>query len=96
MDEKGTVTINDDVIVTFSSRGPIIDSLLKPDLVTHGVNITSLLADTSYCYHFRDLYGNPDGNRDRRLAAPAKSRLDTGTGETSDDKNCCKFGITAG
>ena len=38
----------DDVIADFSSRGPTIDGLTKPDIVAPGVGITSLAADTSY------------------------------------------------
>ena len=48
MDDRGTVDTQDDVIAEFSSRGPTIDGLTKPDLVAPGVDITSLLADTSY------------------------------------------------
>jgi len=48
VDDRGTVDTGDDVIAGFSSRGPTIDGLTKPDLVAPGVNITSLAADTSY------------------------------------------------
>jgi len=48
VDERGTVDTTDDVIAGFSSRGPTIDGLSKPDLVAPGVSITSLAADTSY------------------------------------------------
>ncbi|MBE3556792.1 MAG: S8 family serine peptidase [Firmicutes bacterium] len=37
----------DDVIANFSSRGPTLDGLTKPDLVTPGVNIISLRAPGS-------------------------------------------------
>ncbi|PKM83359.1 MAG: peptidase S8 [Firmicutes bacterium HGW-Firmicutes-14] len=47
-DDRGTVDIRDDVIAGFSSRGPTIDGLTKPDLLAPGVGITSLAADTSY------------------------------------------------
>jgi len=48
VDDKGTVETGDDVITGFSSRGPTIDGLTKPDLVAPGVSITSLAGDTSY------------------------------------------------
>ena len=48
MDDRGTVDTKDDVMASFSSMGPTIDGLTKPDLVAPGVNITSLAADTSY------------------------------------------------
>lgn len=48
VDDRGTVDTGDDVIASFSGRGPTIDGLTKPDLVAPGVNITSLAADTSY------------------------------------------------
>ena len=47
-DDRGTVDLMDDVIAEFSSRGPTVDGLSKPDLVAPGVDITSLAADTSY------------------------------------------------
>jgi len=48
VDDRGTADTKDDVIAGFSSRGPTIDGLTKPDLVAPGVNITSLAADMSY------------------------------------------------
>lgn len=47
-DDRGTINMDDDVIAEFSSRGPTIDGLSKPDLVAPGVGITSLAAGTSY------------------------------------------------
>lgn len=45
LDDKGTVTRDDDAIAYFSSRGPTkYDKLIKPDIVTPGVNITSTQA----------------------------------------------------
>lgn len=41
-DDKGTISAEDDVVAGFSSRGPTIDGILKPDLVAPGVGITSL------------------------------------------------------
>ncbi|NMA86037.1 MAG: S8 family peptidase [Tissierellia bacterium] len=40
--DNGTVSIADDTIANFSSRGPTIEGISKPDLVAPGVNITSL------------------------------------------------------
>ncbi|WP_052217350.1 S8 family peptidase, partial [Thermincola ferriacetica] len=48
VDDRETVETLDDVIAGFSSRGPTIDGLTKPDLVAPGVGITSLVSDTSY------------------------------------------------
>lgn len=48
LDDKNTLTINDDIIAPFSSRGPTIDGLTKPDLVSHGVNIISTRAPGAY------------------------------------------------
>lgn len=48
LDDKNTVTTGDDSIASFSSRGPTIDGLTKPDLVTPGVNIISLRSPNSY------------------------------------------------
>ena len=47
-DDRVTIDMEDDVIAEFSSRGPTIDGLSKPDLIAPGVSITSLAADTSY------------------------------------------------
>ena len=47
-DDRGTVDTKDDVIADFSSRGPTIDGLSKPDLLAPGVGMTSLASDTSY------------------------------------------------
>ncbi len=49
-DDKNTVDIKDDGIADFSSRGPTIDRLVKPDVVAPGVNIISLAAPGSYLY----------------------------------------------
>ena len=42
LDDKRTPELNDDDIAEFSSRGPTIDKIKKPDLIAPGVNITSL------------------------------------------------------
>jgi len=42
VDDKRTVTVNDDVIADFSSRGPTVDNLAKPDVTAPGVDIVSL------------------------------------------------------
>jgi serine protease AprX len=41
-DDKRTPELNDDEIAEFSSRGPTLDRIKKPDLIAPGVNITSL------------------------------------------------------
>jgi serine protease AprX len=46
-DDKQTVNEQDDAVASFSSRGPTIDDLVKPDIVTPGVNIVSLRAPGS-------------------------------------------------
>jgi serine protease AprX len=43
-----TVDRSDDSVADFSSRGPTIDGLMKPDLVTPGVNIISLRSPRSF------------------------------------------------
>ncbi|MEN1968119.1 S8 family peptidase [Lentibacillus sp. N15] len=48
VDDKNTVDRSDDRVAGFSSRGPTIDGLQKPDLVTPGVNIISLRSPGSY------------------------------------------------
>ncbi|MFN8439665.1 MAG: S8 family peptidase [Caldilineaceae bacterium] len=44
VDDKGTTTVTDDVIPTFSAYGITSDGFAKPDLVAPGSNIISLLA----------------------------------------------------
>ena len=46
--DQGTVPRGDDVINEFSSRGPTIDRLPKPDLVAPGSDITSLKTGGGY------------------------------------------------
>ena len=47
-DDKNTIFRNDDKIASFSSRGPTIDGLEKPDVVCPGTDIVSLRAPKSY------------------------------------------------
>lgn len=47
LDDKKTVSLKDDSIAYFSSRGPTIDGLTKPDMVAPGANIISLRAPGS-------------------------------------------------
>lgn len=47
-DDNNTVERSDDAVADFSSRGPTIDGLTKPDLLTPGVNIVSLRAPNSF------------------------------------------------
>ncbi|MBO8173068.1 MAG: S8 family peptidase [Bacillaceae bacterium] len=48
MDDKNTDTRADDNIAEFSSRGPTIDNLEKPDILAPGVDIVSLRSPQSY------------------------------------------------
>ncbi|MCE1248694.1 MAG: S8 family peptidase [Firmicutes bacterium] len=41
LDDKGTLDRSDDGVAYFSSRGPSVDGLVKPDVLTPGVNITA-------------------------------------------------------
>lgn len=42
VDDRGTSDSSDDTIAPFSSRGPTLEGLMKPDIVAPGVNIRSL------------------------------------------------------
>ena len=42
VDDKRTIDISDDEIAPFSSRGPTLEGLIKPDIVAPGVNIRSI------------------------------------------------------
>ncbi|WP_156291662.1 S8 family peptidase [Oceanobacillus salinisoli] len=46
--EQNTLNRTDDTVASFSSRGPTIDGITKPDLITPGENIISLRAPNSY------------------------------------------------
>ena len=48
VDDNNTVDRSDDTVADFSSRGPTIDGLTKPDLLTPGVDIISLRAPNSF------------------------------------------------
>jgi serine protease AprX len=48
MDDKKTIGRSDDTIANFSSRGPTIDGLVKPDVVAPGVDIISLRSPNSF------------------------------------------------
>lgn len=48
INDQGTVPREDDVINEFSSRGPTIDRLPKPDLIAPGADITSLKPGGGY------------------------------------------------
>jgi len=69
IDDNGTVDTADDIIASFSSRGPTIDGLEKPDVYAPGVNITSLQADTNY-----KPKGKKSGSRGKSKAAQANAR----------------------
>lgn len=47
-DDRSTTATGDDTIAPFSSRGPTIDGLTKPDVVSPGVNVVSLRSPRSY------------------------------------------------
>ncbi|WP_243767385.1 S8 family peptidase [Paenibacillus agricola] len=70
-DDRNTVRESDDRIAAFSSRGPAIGGLLKPDLIAPGVNIISLRADGSELD--RTLPKNRVGRRYFRLSGTSFS-----------------------
>lgn len=47
-DDQRTIQTQDDQIALFSSRGPTIDGMTKPDILAPGTNITSLRSPTSF------------------------------------------------
>lgn len=47
-DDKNTFGITDDVIANFSSRGPTVYGVVKPDILAPGVSIVSLRSPNSY------------------------------------------------
>lgn len=54
LDDRNTPeTKTDDVIASFSSRGPTIYGVIKPDIVAPGVNIVSLRSPNSYLDKFQ-------------------------------------------
>jgi len=79
VDDKGTVSTMDDVIASFSSRGPTIDDLTKPDLVAPGVNITSLASDTLYLPKKNSGSGGKTGKAAQAItqAKPAQTTIST-------------------
>ena len=46
-DDKGTTSLNDDVITSFSAYGTTSDGVVKPDLVAPGKNIIARLVNTN-------------------------------------------------
>ena len=48
LDDRDTIDRSDDEIASFSSRGPTIYGITKPDIVAPGVNIVSLRSPNSY------------------------------------------------
>ncbi|GGE43663.1 serine protease AprX [Pullulanibacillus camelliae] len=48
LDDNNTVVRDDDIIASFSSRGPTPYGITKPDIVVPGVNIISLRSPNSY------------------------------------------------
>lgn len=51
INDQRTIPRTDDIINDFSSRGPTIDRLAKPDLLAPGAKITSLKPETGYTTH---------------------------------------------
>lgn len=47
IDDKNSLNFNDYVVADFSSRGPSIDGIVKPDVVSPGTNIISLRSPNS-------------------------------------------------
>jgi serine protease AprX len=47
VDDKGTTSLNDDVVTSFSAYGTTGDGVQKPDLVAPGKNIVSLMGNTN-------------------------------------------------
>jgi serine protease AprX len=47
VDDKGTTSLSDDVIASFSAYGTTSDGVQKPDLVAPGKNIVSLMGNTN-------------------------------------------------
>lgn len=47
-DDRRTIHPQDDQVAVFSSRGPTLDSLVKPDLLAPGTNIVSLRSQASF------------------------------------------------
>ncbi len=48
VDDKNTISVKDDTVASFSSRGPTPDGLAKPDVVAPGMRIVSLRVPGSY------------------------------------------------
>jgi len=48
LDDKNTETFEDDSVAEFSSRGPTIDNITKPDIIAPGANIVSLRSPRSF------------------------------------------------
>lgn len=48
VDDKRTTDISDDEIAEFSSRGPALGGIVKPDVVAPGVDVVSLNTDKNY------------------------------------------------
>lgn len=48
LDDRGTMGKSDDDVASFSSRGPTIHNVPKPDILAPGVNIISLRAPNSF------------------------------------------------
>ena len=61
VDDRGTASIRDDTIPSYSAYGPTLEGNLKPDLVAPGTNIISDLAGTNSVV-YRDHAGNRVNN----------------------------------
>lgn len=58
---KGTLTQRDDIATTYSSRGPTLDGIFKPDLVAPGNSIIAPISQLSYLeQNYPELVYNQD------------------------------------
>lgn len=60
-DDQDTIDRSDDEVAAYSSRGPTIDGIVKPDLVAPGTDIISLRAPNSYLD--KQMSGNRVGDK---------------------------------
>ncbi|MEK3856950.1 S8 family serine peptidase [Cytobacillus sp. FSL H8-0458] len=61
IDDKDTIENTDDTVADFSSRGPTIEGIDKPDIVAPGTNIVALRAPNSYTDRLKPDYRIEEG-----------------------------------